>query len=73
VHRRIALAPDASHALDQLAHDTGRSIHDLADEAICDLLKKHRRPRSLLEALRQSTRQHPANDPQPARAKRRSR
>jgi predicted transcriptional regulator len=73
VHRRIALAPDTSHALDQLAHETGRSVHDLADEAICDLLKKYRRPRSLLEALRESTRQHPANDPHPPRVRRRSR
>ena len=73
MHRRIALAPDLSHALDQLAHETERSISDLAEEAVCDLLKKHRRPRSLLEALRESTRRHPANDPHPPRAKRRSR
>jgi hypothetical protein len=47
-------------------------VHSLADEAFRDLLKKHRRPVSLREALRASTRLHPANDSEPPRAKRNS-
>jgi hypothetical protein len=37
-------------------------LQELADEAFRDLLRKHRRPVSLKEALRESTRRHPAND-----------
>jgi predicted transcriptional regulator len=72
VGRRIELSPETWHALDALSRDTDRSVHSLAEEAFRDLLKKHRRPRSLLEALRESTRQHPANDHAPPRARRRS-
>jgi hypothetical protein len=72
VARRIALRPETWHAFDDLSRDTGRSPDSLAEEALRDLLKKHRRPRSLLEALRESARQHPANDPDPPRARRRS-
>jgi hypothetical protein len=71
VGRRIALTSETWHALDALSRDTGRSLHDLAGEAFGNLLKKHRRPRSLLEALRESTRQHPANDCEPPRGRRR--
>jgi hypothetical protein len=60
------------HALDELSQETGRSIDSLAEEAYGDLLRKHRRPRTLLEALRASTRQHPANDLAPPRERRRS-
>lgn len=70
--RRVALRPETWHALDELSRDTGRSPDSLAEEAFRDLLKKHRRPRSLLEALRESARRHPANDPEPPRARRRS-
>jgi len=72
VGRRIELRPETWHALDELSRDTGRSVHSLADEAVGDLLRKHRRPRSLLEALRESARQHPANDRDPPRVRRRS-
>jgi len=72
VGRRIEVGPETWHALDALSRDEGRSLHSLAEEAFCDLLKKHRRPRSLLEALRESTRQHPANDQVKPRARRRS-
>jgi hypothetical protein len=72
VARRIELRPETWHALDALSRDSDRSVHGLVDEAVGDLLKKHRRPRSLLEALRESTRQHPANDRDPPRARRRS-
>ena len=60
--RRIAARRRTWQALDELAQETGRSIQSLTEEAYGDLLKKHRRPRTLLEALRASTRQHPAND-----------
>ncbi len=46
-----------------------KDLQDLADEAFRDLLKKHGRPTGLKEALRQSTRQAPANDDNGARAR----
>jgi predicted transcriptional regulator len=70
VGRRIELGPETWHALDALARDESRSVHSLAEEAFTDLLRKHRRPRSLLQALRESARQHPANDREPPRVTR---
>ena len=49
-----------------------RSLQELADEAFRDLLKKHHRPVTLKDALRQSVRMQPANDTRPQRAVRRS-
>lgn len=49
-------------ALELLGRGSMRDLQELADEAFRDLLKKHGRPPSLKEALRQSTRQMPAND-----------
>ena len=48
-----------------------KDLQELADEAFRDLLKKHGSPSSLKDALRQSTRQIPANDPNGGRATRR--
>ena len=62
VRRRIAFDADTWHALHQLSLDSMKSIQDLADEAFRDLLKKHRRPTTLKEMLRESARMHPAND-----------
>lgn len=59
-------------ALDLLSRDSLKSIQELADEAFTDLLKKHHRPVTLKEALRQSLRREPANDPAPARPPRRA-
>src|SRR5687768_14642487 len=42
-----------------------RVSRDLANEAFADLLKKHGRPTTLKEALRESARREPANDPHP--------
>jgi hypothetical protein len=42
-----------------------KSLQDLADKAFRDLLKKHRRPATLKEMLRESARAHPANDHAP--------
>jgi len=43
------------------------SVQELADEAFRDLLKKHRRPTTLKDMLRESARSHPANDRKPPR------
>jgi hypothetical protein len=61
----IAFAPEIWHALALLAIDSHRSIQSLADEAFLDLLRKHNRPTSLKEALRESARRLPANDDMP--------
>lgn len=58
----IAFDPETLQALELLGRDSMKDMQDLADEAFRDLLKKHGRPSSLKEALRQSTRQIPAND-----------
>jgi hypothetical protein len=50
-------------AVDLLAKDSMKSTQELADEAFADLLKKHHRPLTLRDALRESARRHPANDP----------
>jgi hypothetical protein len=71
--RRKLIAFDAEtwHALHQLSKDSVKSLQELADEAFADLLRKHRRPTDLKQALRESVRRLPANDP-PAKGKRRS-
>ena len=56
------------HALHLLSRDSMRSLQELADEAFADLLKKHHRPTSLKQALKESLRRQPAND-RPARKK----
>lgn len=65
VRKRIAFDPETLQALELLARDSMKDLQELADEAFRDLLKKHGRPTGLKEALRQSTRQLPANDPAP--------
>jgi hypothetical protein len=45
-----------------------KTLQELADEAFTDLLRKHGRPVTLREALRDSVRRLPAND-QPLRGK----
>jgi len=57
----IAFEPDMLRALELLARDRMQDFQELADEAFRGLLKKHRRPVTLKEALKQSTRT-PAND-----------
>lgn len=49
-------------ALYDLSRDSGKQLDDLFDEALRDLMKKHRRPISLKEALEQSARTSAAND-----------
>jgi hypothetical protein len=62
--RRKLIEFDAEtwHALHGLSQDSMKSLQDLADEAFRDLLRKHGRPASLKEALRESARRLPAND-----------
>jgi len=65
--RRIEFDPDVWHALDFLGRDSRKTLQELADEAFRDLLRKHRRPTTLKEAFRESSRRHPANDDGPSR------
>jgi hypothetical protein len=59
----IAFDGETWQALHQLSLDSLKSVQELADEAFADLLKKHRRPVTLNDALRESARLLPANDP----------
>jgi hypothetical protein len=63
--RRKLIEFDAEtwQALHVLSQDTMKTLQDLADEAFRDLLRKHGRPVTLKEALRESARRLPANDP----------
>ena len=65
--KRIQLDSECWHAVEQLGRERGKSLDDLALEAFRDLLKKHHRPSTLKDALKQSTRLLPANDAKPAR------
>jgi hypothetical protein len=59
----IAFDGETWQALHQLSLDSMKSVQELADEAFGDLLRKHRRPVTLKDALRESARLVPANDP----------
>jgi hypothetical protein len=61
--KRVQFDDETWAAIDLLARDSMKDFQDLADEAFADLLKKHQRPTNLKEALRQSARKAPANDP----------
>lgn len=65
IRKRIEFDAEGYQALVLLARDTMKSLQELADEAFGDLLKKHRRPVTLKQALKESARQLPANDPAP--------
>jgi hypothetical protein len=62
IPKRLEFDAETWHALHFLGRDTMKSLQELADEAFRDLLRKHRRPVTLKEALRESARRHPAND-----------
>lgn len=56
--RKMIHVATASHdALQALAHETGQSFQDLIDEAVADLLKKHKRPVTVKDMLRRSLEQ----------------
>jgi hypothetical protein len=63
--KRVLFDEETWRALDLLARDRMMDFQELAEEAFRDLLKKHHRPLTLKEALRESARLHPANDPIP--------
>ena len=65
----ISFDPETWLALDLLSHDSGKDLQALADEALADLLIKRRRPRTLRDALKQSTRREPANENRPPRSR----
>ena len=50
-----------------------KPLQQLGDEAFRYLLRKYHRPVKLKDALRESVRMQPANDPKPPRAVRRAR
>jgi hypothetical protein len=62
--RRKLIEFDAEtwHTLHLLSQDSMKSVQELADEAFADLLKKHHRPVTLKQALRDSARRLPANE-----------
>ena len=62
----IEFDPETWQAVSLLSRDSMKTLQELADEAFSDLLKKHRRPTGLKQQLRESARQMPANDPEPA-------
>jgi hypothetical protein len=68
--KRVQIDDETWTALQMLARDSMKDFQDLAEEAFADLLKKHHRPVTLKDALRQSVRAIPAND-QGSRKKRR--
>jgi hypothetical protein len=63
----IGFDPEMLRALELLSSDSGRSLQQLADEAFTDLLAKRHRPRTLKDALKQSSRRVPANENKPKR------
>jgi hypothetical protein len=65
----ISFDPETRLALDLLCRDSGKDLQALADEAFADLLIKRRRPRTLRDALKQSTRREPANENRPPRSR----
>jgi len=60
--KRIQFDEATLRALHQLAQDSMKDFQELADEAFDDLLKKHKVPRTLQEALRRSASSAPANE-----------
>ena len=63
----IGFDPETLRALELLSKDSGRSLQQLADEAFADLLTNHHRPRTFIEALKQTARPVPANENKPKR------
>jgi hypothetical protein len=61
----IAFDPETLRAIELLSRDSGKDLQALADEAFADLLAKHQQPRTLKDALKQSTRREPANENRP--------
>jgi predicted transcriptional regulator len=54
MRKMIHVSMASNEALQALAAETRQSFQDLIDEAIADLLKKHKRPVTLKDMLRES-------------------
>jgi hypothetical protein len=65
--KRVQIDDETWQALELLGRDSMRDFQELANEAFADLLKKHHRPVTLKDALRQSARRVAANDEAPAK------
>ncbi|MFI5032444.1 MAG: hypothetical protein ACHQPH_17260 [Reyranellales bacterium] len=68
MRKMIHVSMASNEALQALAAGTRQSFQDLIDEAIADLLKKHKRPVTLKDMLRDSL---DTGDKGPSRTKRR--
>ena len=58
----IEFDPESWQAIAGLSRDSMKSLQELMDEAVRDLLKKHNRPATLKEMLQASARTMPTND-----------
>ena len=56
MRKMIHVATATNDVRQALARETGQSFQDIIDEAITDLLKKHTRPVTLKEMLKESLR-----------------
>jgi hypothetical protein len=56
MRKMVEVEPATLTALELLATDKGRRLQDLFDEAIADLLKKHRRPTTTKDMFAQTLR-----------------
>jgi hypothetical protein len=52
--KRVQFGDETWQQIDLLGRDQMKDFQELADEAFCDLLKKHGRPVDLKDALRRS-------------------
>jgi hypothetical protein len=70
MRKLIAVDDDTLDKLTQLGRDRKATLQELADEAFADLLKKHKIPADLRDALRKSVKLDHANArPKSGRAK----
>lgn len=54
MRKMVQIAPTSMNALEILESDTGKSFQELMDEAIADLLKKHKQPVTMREMFEKS-------------------
>ena len=57
MRKMVQVEPASLTALELLATDKGKTLQDLFDEAIADILKKHKRPTTTKEMFAASARQ----------------
>lgn len=56
MRKMVQVEPASLTALELLASDVGKTLQDLFDEAIADILKKHKRPTTTKEMFAASVR-----------------